>query len=249
MRTRLAIALGLTSVLAAPSVLAQEPGIGRAGTFAISAERLMGYSWSKTKTEGEVDPGDIDVDTENSRTQFDFLARGTVENPFVAPRLAFDYFVIDGLSIGGAIAYYSTNEETETDIEGFADPFESETRSSGFLIAPRVGYLYMFSPMFGIWPRGGITYTSGSSEDENGDGPDDDDELEANAFDLTLEGMFVIAPVPHAGFTLGPTFDIPLAGSGEVTLGNGGPGGPQSGDLDKVRITSIGIQAGVLVWF
>lgn len=249
MRTRLAIALGLTSVLAAPAVLAQEPGIGRAGTFAISAERLMGYSWSKSKTEGEVDPGDIDVDTENSRTQFDFLARGTVENPFVAPRLAFDYFVIDGLSIGGALAYYSTNEETELQVEGIDDPVESETRGSGFLIAPRVGYLYMFSPMFGIWPRGGVTYASGRSENENGDGPDDDEEFEANAFDLTLEGMFVIAPVPHAGFLIGPTFDIPLAGSGETTFNPPGPGGQLSGDVDKVRLTSIGIQAGVLVWF
>lgn len=230
----------------APTALAQEPTAGQAGTFAISAERLMGYSWTKTKSEGNFDPGDNDVEFEGSRTQFDLLARGNVDTPFVTPRLAFDYFVINGLSVGGSIAYYTYEDDDPTQTTNGTEVDQNEESGNGFLFAPRVGYLYMFSPMIGIWPRAGITYASGTTETNDrtpGPGPDNDTEFNAHVFDLSLEGMLVITPVPHAGFTVGPTVDIPLAGSGEVTIAD------QSNDLDKVRITSIGIQAGVLVWF
>lgn len=244
MRTRLSLALGLATLLAAPAAFAQEPTVGQAGTFAISAERLMGYTWSKTKSEGTFDPGDQDTEFEGSRTQFDLLARGNVDNPFVAPRLAFDYFVINGLSVGGAIAYYTYEEDDPTQTTDGTSVDLDEQSGDGFLFAPRVGYLFMFSPMLGIWPRAGVTYASATNKvNDRGPGPDNDLEVNANVFDLTLEGMLVITPVPHGGFTVGPTVEIPLAGSGEYTLGD------NSNDLDKVRITSIGIQAGLLVWF
>lgn len=245
MRKPITLALGLAALLIAPTALAQEPAVGQAGTFAISAERLMGYSWTKTKSEGNFDPGDNDVEIEGSRTQFDLLARGSVDSPFVAPRLAFDYFVINGLSVGGSIAYYTYEEDDPTQTTNGNSVDLDEESGHGFLFAPRVGYLYMFSPVLGIWPRAGITYASGTTEvNDRNPGPGNaDTEFNASVLDLSLEGMLVITPVPHGGFTVGPTVDIPLAGSGEVTIGD------NSNDLDKVRITSIGIQAGVLVWF
>src|SRR5262245_41312198 len=145
MRNRLALALGLSALLVAPTALAQEPTVGQAGTFAISAERLMGYSWTKTKSEGNFDPGDQDTEFESSQTQFDLLARGSVNSPFVAPRLAFDYFVINGLSVGGSIAYWTYEQDDPTQTTEGTSIDQDEASGNGFLFAPRVGYLYMFS--------------------------------------------------------------------------------------------------------
>jgi hypothetical protein len=245
MRKTLMLAFGFATLLAAPAVFAQEPGVGKAGTFAISAERLFGVSWTKTKSEGEFDdPGPgapEDRKFETSTTQFDFLSRGSTSGAFVIPRIGFDYFVINGLSIGGAIGYSTFEEDAEQTIDGDTEDADEDTGNL-FLVSPRVGYLFMFTPAIGIWPRGNFTYASAHVETNHPD-PVPDEELDASIFNLGLEAHLVIAPVPHVGFTVGPTVDIPIAGSGEVQTGT------TSNDLDKVRVTSVGVHAGMLVWF
>ena len=37
----------------------------------------------------------------------------------------------------------------------------------------------------------------------------------------SLEAMLVIAPVPHAGFFVGPTLDFPITGGGHIDNGAG----------------------------
>ncbi len=245
MQTRWIIpGLALATLLAAPVATAQElgtPTVGQAGTFAISGERLFGVTWTKTKTNGERQPGNVDTETVNKRTQLDFFSRGNVSSPFVAPRIGFDYFVINGLSVGAAIGYTTYSEDAEITQN---DATTSEPKDSGhaLLLAPRVGYLFMFTPVLGVWPRGGFSYVSGTAKTENPD-PAPNVTTDASLFDLTLEGMFVIAPVPHAGFMVGPTAEVPIAGSGEYKVGT------TAQDLDKVRVTSLGLHAGLFVWF
>ncbi|MBK9001071.1 MAG: hypothetical protein IPM35_35565 [Myxococcales bacterium] len=235
-----AVTLGLVCSLFAPQALGQER-FATAGRFAIGAERVFGYASTTTKVETEFQPGNIDYERETTRTQLDFLARGDVSNPFVAPRIGFDYFVIDGLSIGGAFAYTSDKEEGDETVGNNSGDLPEET-SSAFAIAPRVGYCFMFNDTVGIWPRGGFTYASGKEEtDFPGNAPDTS--ADYSVLDLTLEGMLVITPVPHAGFMVGPTIDLPLSGSGEIDQGN------TSQDIDDVKITTIALQAGVFVWF
>src|SRR6185503_15220765 len=81
---------------------------------------------------------------------------GVASGVYQAPRIGFDYFIINGLSLGGSftIVSISTDAGSGTDI----------------LFAPRVGYAYMFSDMFGIWPRGGFSYWHQSVDP---DGPGD----------------------------------------------------------------------------
>jgi hypothetical protein len=234
-----ALVLGLFVTCLAPAALAQDR-FATAGRFAVGVERAFGYASTTTKIETDLQPGNVNYESDTTRTQFDFLARGTVKSPFVAPRVGFDYFVIDGLSIGGALGYYSTEHDgDETRGNNKTDIVKEE--DSGWLVAPRVGYCFMFTDMVGIWPRGGFTYASGKEERSPPVGADQ--KLEADVLDLTIEGMLVISPVPHAGFMVGPTLEFPLSGSGELDQGNA------SQDLDDIKVTTLALQAGVFAWF
>src|SRR5687768_5534196 len=104
--------LGLT--LAAAFVVTAAPAraqtFAEAGTFAVSGERLVGYTWTKSKAEAS--EGTTDYKVETTRSGFDFLVKGSVEDdPFAAPRIGFDYFVITGLSVGGYFGYSSEHVE------------------------------------------------------------------------------------------------------------------------------------------
>jgi hypothetical protein len=111
-----------------------------------------------------------------------------------------------------------------------------------FVFAPRAGFALMFNEMIGIWPRAGFTYYSVSSEQ---DSPAGTAERSENGLALALEGLFVISPLNHVGFTVGPTFDIGLTGG--VTSRAAAPGATEV-EADK-KVTDIGVNAGLLVWF
>ncbi|MCC6901735.1 MAG: hypothetical protein IT377_22380 [Polyangiaceae bacterium] len=227
--------------------LAVSPAFGQdrfatAGRIAVGAERVFGYASTTTKVETEFQPGNVKFERESTKTQLDFLARGDVGNPFVAPRVGLDYFVIDGLSVGGSVAYVSDDEESEETLGNNTNQLPDE-KGSGFVIAPRAGYCFMFNDMVGLWPRGGFTYASAKEETDASGPGQTDSKYEASLFDLTLEAMLVVTPVPHAGFMVGPTLDLPLSGSGELEQGN------NSQDLDEVKVTTIALQAGVFAWF
>jgi hypothetical protein len=237
--TYLALGLAALGVLSARNAAAQEATFGTRGRFIIAGERLVGYTVAKT--ERKYSAGNNDVKEELTDTQFDFTAKGSVHDPFAAPRLAFDYFVIDALSIGGALGYASHTQEGE--VSSFNSRVNTpDIKENGFVVAPRVGYCYMFSPVIGIWPRGGFTYWSIHQETDAGGVPNDTED-DASGFNLSIEAMLAIVPVEHGAFLVGPTLDFPLSGSGDRKRGN------DSRDWDRWKITSYGIQAGIGVWF
>ncbi len=179
-------ALVLSLVVSAPA-LASAQSLERKGNAIFSAERMMGIT--ATHVSWEEGPFDDEADW----TSFSFGWRGS-PSPFDIPRIAFDYTVIEHLSIGGALGYYSI------DPDGGAD-------TTGFLLNPRVGYIVEFGRVVGIWPRGGLTYHSGGNPDNHG-------------LALTLECPFTFSPTQHFAFQVGPTFDIDMTGEAE----NRGPG-------------------------
>jgi hypothetical protein len=198
-------ALVLSLVVSVPA-LASAQSLENKGNMIFSVDRLMGFT--ATHVHQEEGPFDRDVDA----TSFSFLWR---QHPsiFDVPRLAFDYTVIDHLSIGGSLGFYNV------DFDGGGD-------YSGFILSPRVGYIYEFGRVVGIWPRGGFTYHSGEV-------PNDEKGLA-----LTLECPFTFAPTEHFAFHVGPTFDIDMFGSADL--------GPQ--DVDQTYRV-FGINAGLLGWF
>jgi hypothetical protein len=131
------------------------------------------------------------VEYHDNVTSLSLSWRGSPDqSPFDVPRLAFDYLVIDHLSIGGSLGYASYDYDQQND-------------GSMFIFSPRVGYAYAFGKVVGIWPRGGFTYHSSSIDtlwDEKG-------------FALSLECPFTFSPASHFAFHIGPSFDIDMFGS------------------------------------
>lgn len=168
--------LGLAAALsvAAP---AEAANTVRKGTMRLGAERLVGIG-AKVN-----DPAAFYLALlQTSQTGYDYQY----------PRVAFDYFIIDGLSIGGSA--------------GFG--FHSGTEMVSLSFLPRVGYAFELSKTFEFWPRGGIGvqfWDAGLAED--------------SAAVMTIEGMFVWEMVPHALLEFGPFIDAPFANGWPIVLG------------------------------
>lgn len=167
-----ALALGFTGATVAPSAHAQ--AFGNKGDMTFSAERLMGVYF-------------YDEGISSTHIALGISPLAGVATPYLMPRLGFDYFVIDNLSLGGSLGF------------GDVDPEGNNNSTSGALVAFRVGYAIEFSKVFGFWPRGGFTYRNFGSNEE---------------FALDLEANFYAAPVEHFAITFGPLMDLGIAGTG-----------------------------------
>ncbi len=188
MRRTLAAVVVAAGLLGATSAKAQERFASK-GTAAFSADRLFGLTLHHESTQVG---GGVAVTADTT----DFgLAWRTPQDHYEIPRLSFDYFVINGLNIGGSIAFANVS---------------GDAHGSDFLFVPRVGYCWMFNDVVGFWLRGGVSYHNRSYRGSRGE------------WDLALEaeGMFVITPVNHFGFVVGPTMDISLAGKRNDGDGN-----------------------------
>jgi hypothetical protein len=222
MPTRLRNRLALVAALAAcgiPSAgSAQDSGFARSGLLVFGADRLFGVLHTSMTI------GEDDAETTNSSTEISLLTRGAeIASPYAAPRLTFDGFVTDGLSVGGTFGV--TAESTEAELPtGTEQDGPSETV---IIIGGRVGYGYMFSDTVGIWPKLGLTYFTDTIEASNGD------ETDIDGLAFSADVMLVIAPVPHFGFTVGPVMDVGV--TGEVA------------EVDAT-ITDLGLMAGIAGW-
>lgn len=163
-----AVLAGLAVGTLSPPAAAQS--FGHQGDVSFGADRLMGLYL---------------IDEGGSAT-FVGLGAPAPGHPYANARLGIDGFVIDHLSIGGALAVWSI------------DPVHGDA-VTGALIAPRIGYAIEISNAFGFWPRGGMTYRNFDGNEE---------------LALTLEGMFYGSPAPHFAFTFGPAIDLGLVGDG-----------------------------------
>jgi hypothetical protein len=201
MRKFLSVALGAAALFGSEPALAQaQDQFGKQLDVAFAADRLFGFTFSRSVDEDRCDGRRRDCVHDWTEFGIGWRGRGT-RSPFDVPRFAFDIFVIDSLSVGGAIGYVQFTDEE--------DPGDRDTKYTDFIFSPRVGYLIMFSDKFGFWPRGGFTYHSGSID------PDGPGKYSESGFAFTAEAMFVWTPVPHFGFAFGPTLDIDFTGDGD----------------------------------
>lgn len=168
---------------------AQAQSLGHRHDWTLGAERLFGFYALDTTVEL---PGD-DLHRDRSSVGFGY------QQPiglFDVPRLAFDYFVVPNLSIGGSLGFFTFDPDTDDDDSDEVD---------GFLFSPRVGYAVPFNEEWGVWPRGGLTY----ADREGGAAV-----LEQTA--LSLEVPFYFMPARNVGFTASILFDIGLTGETRV---------------------------------
>lgn len=211
---------------------AQEP-FGKQGQFAVSAERLFGvvHSSQTTKENDGTERTEDFTQVSLLSTQF-----GNFATVYTTPRVGLDYFVIDGLTLGVALGVFTiSSSESRTGNQTVDGP-----TVNGVILAPRIGYAYMFTDVIGIWPRGGISYV-GFGTKNGGPNPD---ETSVHLLAVTLEAPLVISPVPHVGFLVSPVVDIGVSGSQDVK--DGQTGVTTSRDA---KATEYGLEAGMLVYF
>ncbi len=190
MKRALMRSLLLVVALSSRRVWAQdeELSFGQSGHVAISAERLFGFVHTEESENG----------ASASANTLNLLSAPTalIGTGYTWPRIGFDFFVSQSVSMGFAASYFNVSPTTGS--------------ISGFQLAPRVGYAANVTPKLAIWPRGGITYEYVNTD--NGGGTSGTQSL----FALTLEAPFAILVVPRAAFLIGPTLDIGLSGTASV---------------------------------
>lgn len=226
----LGIGLLVASTLFSGQALA-EPG--EKGQLAVGAERLMGFTHMRQTEEDDFGKQTTSV---NNLSLLGNPMSGFV-TAYSVPRIAFDYFPTDGLSLGGSISYTHVgfNYENEPTTGESSDDSSS---FSTFILSPRVGYAYMFNDSVGIWPRAGITYITSSSEYDDGDS-------KSSALALSVEAPFLFTPVDNVAITFGPTIDYGLTASSESTDSDG----TTTEDEGENPPHEFGAQAGITVFF
>jgi hypothetical protein len=222
-------AFAVAALLASSSAWAQD--FGKKGQLAVSAERLFGFTYNSSSV--SLQGGDYD----GSATGFSLLsAAPTTSGPgnypwggYGSPRVAGDYFVIDHLSIGGALGYAHVSL---TDQPPGLNNNESTQSGHVFTFAPRAGYALSFNDKIGFWPRAGFTYRAFSVGN-----------VSAHNLALTLEAPFTFNLFPHVVFWGGPTLDLGISGSASRDNGNG------TTTSSNLHSTEFGIQTALLVYF
>jgi hypothetical protein len=211
--------------LATTALTAKAGGPMEQGTFTIGAERITGIMHADLK---DSRPPPLQ-DVTNGVTVIALFGNGIfpaldARELYTMPRVGFDYFVIDGLSLGGSLTLIHAAGENDS--------------QTGFLFAPRIGYAYMFSDVVGIWPRGGFSYA------HVGESPDDPalNGESSHIFAFEIDVPLLIAPVKNFAITVGPLFDLTFGGSRTPGFRRGDPE-PLSQDIS---LTMFGISAGLV---
>lgn len=218
---------------------ASAQSFGEEGGMALSADRLFGITSYSVKS--EVDAPNQN-EQERSGTNVSLLwgvaprvGSGGVEIPIpgAVPRLSFDYFVIESLSIGGSLGYYSSSGEYDPGGNGEK---QDDPKVTAFALNPRVGYAIPLGDTSAVWLRGGFTYMKVTID------PDQGDDVPVSVMQLDLEAMFVIGIVDNFGFQVGPAIDLPLGGKSEIDAGG------ETYDID-IKVMSFGGYGGLVGWF
>ena len=212
--------------------------LGEEAQMVFGVDRVMGLSFDRMTTEPT-------GSTRTSKdTTFSLFGNGAGVTSF--PRLAFDYFVMEGLSIGGSLVYWQRSGETEIEPDSGSSTTNDNPTRSLFAIAPRVGYAIPFDETFSFWPRAGVTYYNQKIEQEKTTAAGDKttSSVSTSAWDLTLEGMFGISPMSHFAILIGPYLDLGLTGNTENDPG----AGSDTVETDTT-ITSFGLAVSIVGYY
>jgi hypothetical protein len=149
------------------------------GTFILSAERITGFTVA-------IPSGGPAVFGIN-------LLMAPVANAAQFPRVGGDYFVIDGLSIGGSV--------------GLGYLGGDGVAAGAWGILPRIGYAFGINSALDVWPRLtlGVGGSMGTGSQVYGT--------------IGLEGAFIWKATQNFGVEFGPTFDVLFGNGSIVSLG------------------------------
>lgn len=136
-----------------------------------------------------------------------------------------DYFVIQGLSVGGFVQYTHTNASTPNQTSSGSTSSSADT----FGIGPRVGYNIPISDALSWWPLLSLSFSTTSASGNNSQ----------NAFTILAYAPFLYHPVSHFFMGLGPFVGTDLSANASQN-GTSGPG---------TKTTVYGLQFTIGGWF
>jgi hypothetical protein len=137
-----------------------------------------------------------------------------------------DYFVIQGLSLGGFFDYTHSNTSTPNTTSSGSTSLSSDS----FGVGARVGYNIPFMDALSWWPLAGLSFATRSSSDNSS----------GNAFTLSLYAPFLYHPVSHFFMGMGPYLSTDVSANATSASGVSGPGG---------KVTTYGLQFVIGGWF
>ncbi len=180
--------------------------------FVLTAERITGLVAWHSKSDSESEFGRFE--RERSGTQLNaFAATGAVGDGedgvsfSGVPRLAFDFVLPMGLSLGVLAGVTTSSGDEELTIDGSDQPRIQFPNTTTVILGGRVGYLLALSEKVALWPRIGATYNSLIARGAAGS------QQTIHATQLLIDPALVLTPVPHVGISLYPIIDIGLGGS------------------------------------
>jgi hypothetical protein len=189
------------------SAPAARADLGDAGGITLSVDRFFGFNQAKVTTTS----GNNHFD--ETRNDFTLLIpQGSTA--YSLPRLAFDVGIVDHVTVGGAIGIVVSSRSGSSTVANFTMEGTSSD-ATGFVLAPRGGYVLPVGSSAKLWLRGGFTYFQVSSK---GGGSS---ETSMHGVSLDLEPTFVYLLAAHVGLTVGVVVDLPLSGEAKFTSAGG----------------------------
>jgi hypothetical protein len=212
---------------------------GDKGQLVLTAENLFALS-TERHAEAFLQGDSIDV-----TNRFGILYSDRLDSisPH-GPQLGAGYFFLPSMSLGGTIGYESRGgSHTNPPTPPLAPLTRDKRDFSTFIFIPRFGYALMLTNALGFYFRGGIgVYRVGTSDPVDSRNKDS-----LTYWLLALDALFVVSPVQHFGFFVGPQADISFAGSHSVSEVQGN--GTITEESRNASFRSIGIGAGLLGYF
>lgn len=232
------------------------PDFGKQGEFILSADRLVPiFAFTNTKQD-QPSGGNTKVTSFCNESSISLLWGSTsgacaAEGFFTVPRVGFDYVVIPNLTVGGDLVVFFTlggsSGQDTTAPNGTQTTVKGDNPGTWlFGVAPRVGYILPLTDLFAFWPRGGLSFYTTSSKVTVNNNPQTTRTSSVNQFALDLDPQFVITPVPHFGFTVGVTVDIPITGGHSTETDSPGNSITQS---NWSSVFFLGVTGGILGYF
>lgn len=214
-----------------PSMPTRSSGLDNLGEemqFVFGVDGVMGIDVIRDKTETDDGSGGT-AESIDKQTNVHLFGGGAAG----LPRLALDYFVIEGLSLGGSFVFMNQSLSGETTAGGVSQSTDIGTLQTLF-VHPRVGYAIPFDETFSFWPRAGLAFMSQSFKSDI----DAIADTTSTSTNLTLEAMFGISPMSHFAILVGPYAYFGLGGSVETDPGGGAPSTEVDRNLRLIGLTT-----------
>jgi len=183
---------------------------GDQGQLAITGENLFAFSSERV---GESFP---DGDHTVTSNRFGFLYSQGSATPR-GPQVGGHYFIIPSLSLGATLGYEARGGSVTRPLGNRGIVTQDTDSISTFVFVPKVGYALMFNDVIGFWFRGGPGFFRIGTTDATDTRIRDSETF----WLLSLDAFFVVSPVQHVGFYVGPQADISFTGSHSHTDNNG----------------------------